>query len=72
MQTTEPSSTRESTERMVKNLDSTYAKLDHEHVVANARQLNSEEITLLLIILQDFEDLIDDTLGDWDTDSVNL
>ena len=42
MQTVEPASTLESTERMVKILDSIYAKADLEHVVANARQMNAE------------------------------
>ena len=42
MQTTEPASTRECTERMVQILDSTYAKADLEQVV-NASHLNDEE-----------------------------
>ena len=40
MQTAEPASTREDTERMVKTLDSTYAKSDLEQLV-NDIQLNS-------------------------------
>ena len=41
MQTAEPTSTREVTQRMVKTLDSTYANADLKHVV-NASQLNAE------------------------------
>ena len=40
MQTAEPASTREATERMVKTLDSTYTKSDLEQLV-NDIQLNS-------------------------------
>ena len=43
-----------------------------EHVVANDRQLNVEERTLLLSLLEDFEDLLDGTLGDWATEPVYL
>ena len=71
MQTAEPASTREATERMVKIPDSTYEKADLEQVV-NASQMNSEEITLLLILIEDFEELFDGTLGDWATDPVYL
>ena len=51
MQTAEQDSTWESTERMVKFLDSNYAKADLEQVVSNARNMNSEERTLLLRLL---------------------
>ena len=34
--------------------------------------MNSEERNQLLRILKDFEDLFDGTLGDWDTDNVDL
>ena len=71
MQTAEPASTQEATERMVKILDSTYAKSDLEQLV-NASQMNGEERTLLLIFLGDFEDLCDGTLGNWSTDFVDL
>ena len=46
MHNEEPASTREATERMVKILDSAYAKADLEQVVANASQLNAEERNL--------------------------
>ena len=51
IQNVEPASTREVTEQIVKIINSTYAKLDLEHAVANASQLNYEERTLLLSIL---------------------
>ena len=41
---------------MVKILNSTYEKVDLEQVANNAIQLNAEEITLLLSILEDFEE----------------
>ena len=34
--------------------------------------LNAEEITLLLILLGDFEEFFDGTSGDWSTESVDL
>ena len=48
---------------MVKILNSTYAKADLKQVADNAIQLNSEERTQLLIILEDFKELFDATLG---------
>ena len=71
MQTPEPDSIQEATEQTVKILDSTYEKTDLEQVV-NTSQLNSEERTLLLRLLEDFEDLFDETLDDWTTDPVDL
>ena len=72
MQNSEPVSTRESTERLVKTLNSTYAKSDLKQVADNATHLNAEEITQLLSLLEDLEDLFDGTLVDWDTEPVNL
>ena len=54
MQTVEPVSTREATERLVKILDSTYVKLDLEQVAANASQLDIEERSQRLSLLQNF------------------
>ena len=42
MQTAEPDSAREATEKMVKILDSTYVKADLKQIANNATQLNSE------------------------------
>ena len=41
---------------MVEILYIIYAKSDLEQVLANASQINSEERTLLLILLKDFGD----------------
>ena len=74
MQTAEPASTIEATDRMVKILDSTYVnvKADLNQLSDNATQLNAEERTQLLSLLEDFEDLFGVTLGDWATEPVNL
>ena len=67
MQTAEPASKREATERMVKILDGTYVKSDLNQVADNATQLNAEERTRLISIFKDFRDLFGGTLGDWAT-----
>ena len=51
MKTTEPDFTREATEILLKILDSTYAKADIKQVADNAKQLNYEERTQLLMLL---------------------
>ena len=56
----------------MKILYSTYAKEYLEQVVANAIQMNAEERTLLLSLLEEFGDLFDGTLGDWATGPVDL
>ena len=71
MQNSEPDSTQEATERTVKNLNSTYKKADLKKLVNNSH-LNAEERTLLLILLENFEDLFDGTLGNWATEPVEL
>ena len=72
MQTSEPVSTREATERLVKILDSTYAKDDLQQVAANTIHMISEDRTELPRLIQDFEYLFDGTIGDWDTDTIDL
>ena len=72
IQTEKPVSTREAAERMVKILDSKYLKEKLEQVSANATHRNSEERNQLLGLTKDFEDLFDGTIGDWDTDTVEL
>ena len=46
MQTADPASTREATDRLVKILEITYAKADLYQVADNATPLNAEERTL--------------------------
>ena len=72
MQTAELTSTREATEILVKILDSNYARAELKQVTNNATRLNDEERTHLLRLLEEFEYLFDGTLGDWDTDPVEL
>ena len=42
-------------------------KSELEQVAANVTQMNAKEITKLLGILRDFEDLFDGTIGYWYT-----
>ena len=72
MQTSEPVSKIEATEKLVKILYSTYASSDLKHVADNITQMNSEERTQLLRILKDCKDLFDCTIGDWYTDPLDL
>ena len=72
MQTAEPVSTRETTGRLVKPLKSNYAKADLKQVTGNETHLNADEITQLISLLKDFEDLIDGTIGYWNTEPVDL
>ena len=65
MHTEEPAFTIEATNRFVKILDITYANVKLKQLVASATQMNAEEITQLLRLLEDFEDLFDGSLGDW-------
>ena len=53
---------------MVKILNSTYVKADLKQVDGNVIYMNAEERTLLLNILKEFEDFLNGTLGDWDTE----
>ena len=72
VKTSEPALIREATERLLKILDSTYAKADLKKIAGNATPLNYEERPQIIWILKDFEDLFDGTLGDWDTEYVDL
>ena len=45
MQTSEPVSTMEDTEKLVKIFNSTFAKSDFEQVASNKTHMNAEEIT---------------------------
>ena len=72
MQNEEPDSTREATEKMIKTLDINYAKEELKQASDNATQLNAEEITQLLSLLDESEELFDINLGYWATDPVDL
>ena len=56
----------------MKILSIAYSKEDLEQVANNTTQLNSEERTQLLRILQKFEDLFDGNLAGWDTEPIDL
>ena len=56
MQTAEPASNQAATEQMVKILYSTYVKAYLKQVSDNASHVNSEVKTLLLSLLEDFEE----------------
>ena len=57
---------------MVKIFNITYAKAELKKVADNATQMNAEERTLLLSLLDYLEDLFDGTLVEWATDPVDL
>ena len=54
MQTAEPASTREATERLVRILDSTYSRSNRKHIAHDATHLNAEERTQSLSLLEYF------------------
>ena len=58
MQAAELVSTRESTERLMKILEDTYVKAELEHLSDNETQINDEERTKLLRLLQYFGDFL--------------
>ena len=62
MHTTEPLFTIEETQRMVKNLYSSYAKEELEYVAANATHVNAEERTDLPGVFKDFEEFFSGAL----------
>ena len=57
---------------LVKLLNSTSVKANLKQVANNATQMSPEERTQLLRPLEDFDELFDCTLGDLDTDPVDL
>ena len=64
----EPRSIEEATRRVVHILDANYKKADLQAIVKdNCTHLSSEDQTLLLELLKDFEPLFDGTLGAWKT-----
>ena len=72
-QTAEQLATQEaSTERAIKILDSNYKAADLDEIVRNAEQLDDEQKAKLLVLLKDFEDVFDGTLGKWKTEPVDI
>ena len=72
MHTAVSDSTRETTERLVNILNSTYAKSYLKHLSDNATQMTAEERTQLIRLLEDFEELFGGNLVEWEIEPVNL
>ena len=72
MQTKEPDSRREATERLVKILDSTYAKTELKQVYDDATHMNAEERTQLLRLHKYFEEFLNGSLVYWETQPADL
>jgi len=72
-QTAEPIATQEATERIVRILNSKYKKADlDQEVAAGAEELDKPQQQKLLSLLKDFEDLFDGTLGNWNTEPIDI
>ena len=59
---------------VTKTLDSNYKAADLDDIVnKNAKhQVDNEQKVKLLVLLKDFEDILDSTLGKWKTEPVNI
>ena len=68
----EPRSTRETTERVVKILDSKYEKANLDEIVAHAKNLEKDQEKMLLKLLMQYKTLFGGTLGRWNTTPVNI
>ena len=69
----EPQSTELATQRVVKILDANYEKANLPEIVQNnCSHLKPAEQWTLLELLEEFDDLFDGTLGDWDTKPVSF
>ena len=60
------------TERFVKNQDIHYEKVDLENISDETNDLYSTQQKILFFLLEEFEYLFDGTLGEWDTDPVDI
>ena len=68
----EPQSTLEATKCLIKILDANYEKADLRAIVKYCNQLSAPDQSMLLELLQEFEEIFDGTLGDWDCEPVSL
>ncbi len=69
----EPVSTKNTTQRVVEILDANYEKADLQAVVDTTGQhLSHHEKNKLLELLNEFEEMFDGTLDNWQTDSVSF
>ena len=70
--TKEPQSTLKATKRLIQILDAKSEKADLRAITNNCTHLSDPETQSLLELLQEFEELFDETLGDWDYEPVSL
>ncbi len=70
----EPQSTLDATKRLIKILDAKYEKANLRAITEQdcLNHLSATEKNKLLKLLQEFEELFDGTLGDWDCNPVLL
>ena len=69
----EPKSTKEATQRVIHILDAKYKKADLQSVVdTNCPHLSLPDQNKLLDLLTKYEDFLDSTLGDWNTEPVSF
>jgi hypothetical protein len=62
----------DATERVKRILDAKYEPADLEQIVKGCKHLNSEEQHKLHLLLKEFEDLFDGTLGKWKTTDYHI
>ena len=70
--TKEPQSTLEAAKRLIQVLDAKNEKADLRAITENCTNLSDPDKQKLLELLQEFEELFDGTLGDWDCEPVSL
>ena len=71
--TLEPDSTKESTNRTIRILDANYEKANLPKIVQdNCTHLTLDKRNKLLRLLLSYENLFDGTLGDWQTEPVKF
>ena len=69
----EPQSTLKANKCLIQILDVKYEKADLRAIVENDRKhLSASDQSSLLELLQDFEELFDGTLGNWDCKLVSI
>ena len=68
----EPLVTEKATNRVIKILDTNYKKANLKDVVRGAVHLKEKEREQLHALLVKYQELFDGTLGEWNTDPVDL
>ena len=69
---TEPKSTQEVTQHVVRILDANFKKADLQAMVDTCTHLSSKEKSMFLELLTEYELLFDGTLGAWKTMPVSF